>query len=119
MTVRLAAQVLKDVGSLCTYLNIYNLLQVLSSSVANAFSTLRDLKLMKGTEETQKFCIMFDKYFDMMNTRAIDEGLRQRKPDLRAYENVDNPRFQVCYIYSYVCVQRRVFNFTVARRDFS
>ena len=53
----------------------------------------------------------------MMNTRAIDEGLRRRKPDLRAYENVDNPRFQVCYIYSYVCVQRRVFNFTVARRD--
>ena len=101
MTVRLAAQVLKDVGSLCTYLNIYNLLQVLSSSVANAFSTLRDLKLMKGTEETQKFCIMFDRYFDMMNTRAIDEGLRQRKPDPRAYENVDF-RYAT-YIVMYVC----------------
>ena len=86
-----------DAGSLCTYLNIWNnLLQVLSSSVANAFSALRDLKLMKGTEEMQKFCIMFDRYFDMMNTQAIDEGLRRRKPDLRAYENVDDPRFQVC-----------------------
>lgn len=51
---------------------------------------------MKDTEETERFCITFDRYFDMMNTRAIDEGLRRRKPDLKAYEDVDDSRFQVC-----------------------
>ena len=71
-------------------------LQVLSSSVANGFKTLRNMQLVKEIEETEWFCSMFDRYFDMMNTRAIDEGLRRRKPDLKAYEDKDDSRFQVC-----------------------
>ena len=50
---------------------------------------------MKDTEETERFCLMFDRFFDMLNTRAIDEGMRRRKPDLKAYEQVDDERFQV------------------------
>ena len=50
---------------------------------------------MKDTEETERFCLMFDRFFDMLNTRAIDEGTRRRKPDLKAYEQVDDERFQV------------------------
>ena len=69
---------------------------MLSSSVANGFKTLRNMQLMKETEETERFCIMFDRYFDMMNTRAIDEGLRRRKPDLKAYEDKDDSRFEAC-----------------------
>ena len=67
---------------------------MLSSSVANGFKTLRNMQLMK---ETERFFIMFDRYFDMMNTRAIDEGLRRRKPDLKAYyEDKDDSRFEAC-----------------------
>jgi len=50
---------------------------------------------MKGTEETERFCLMFDRFFDMLNTRAIDEGLRRKKPDLKAYECLDDERFEV------------------------
>lgn len=51
----------------------------------------------KDTEETEQFCSMFDRYFDIMNTRVLDEGLRQRKPDMKAYEDKDDSRFQVLY----------------------
>ena len=61
----------------------------------NAFKTLRILGIMKDTEETERFCLMFDRFFDMLNTRAIDEGMRRKKPDLKPYEKVDDERFQV------------------------
>jgi len=31
----------------------------------------------------------------MLNTRAIDEGLRRKKPDLKAYGCLDDERFEV------------------------
>lgn len=73
---------------------IHNL-QVLSLSIANTFKTLKALGIMRETEETVQFCQMFDKYFDMLNTRAIDKGVKSRKPDLKVYANVDDFRFQV------------------------
>ena len=39
---------------------------------------------MKGTE------LMFDRFFDMLNTSAIDKRLRRKKPDLKAYEYLDD-----------------------------
>ena len=60
----------------------------------NAFKTLRIHGIMKDTEETERFCLMFDRFFDMLNTRAIDEGMRKKKPDLKSYKKVDDERFQ-------------------------
>ena len=56
---------------------------------------IRSLGIMQDTKETEQFCIVFDRFFDMMNTRAIDEGLWRRKSDLKAYEKEDDSRFQV------------------------
>ena len=78
-----------------SFFTCYAPLQVLSSSVADAFKTLRTQGIMQDTEETEQFCRLFDRFFDMLNTRAIDEGIRRRKPDLKAYEKVDDARFQV------------------------
>ena len=61
----------------------------------NAFKTLRIHGIMQDTEETERFCMMFDRFFDMLNTRAIDEGIRRKKVDLKPYEKVDDERFQV------------------------
>ena len=45
---------------------------------------------------------MFDRFLDMLNTRAIDKGMRRKKPDLKPYEKVDDERFQVNV---YVCLK--------------
>lgn len=59
---------------------------------------------MQDTEETEQFCRLFDRFFDMLNTRAIDEGIRRRKPDLKAYEKVDDARFQVNVLHFWVFI---------------
>ena len=38
----------------------------------------------------------------MLNTRANDEGIRRRKPDLKAYEKVDDCRFQVSVLHLWI-----------------
>ena len=97
MTVHLATQVLfLEVDRRIMFKR-----QVLSSSVQIAFKTLRVHGIMKDTEETERFCLMFDRFFDMLNTRAIDEGMRRKKPDLKPYEKVDDERFQVNV---YICM---------------
>ena len=50
---------------------------------------------MHDTEETEKFCRMFDRFFDMLNTRILNQETRSRKPDLAAYEKADDSRFEV------------------------
>ena len=47
--------------------------------------------------ETFKFCKMFDRFFDCLNTRLAGEGTKKRKPDLEPYSNVDDPRLDVRY----------------------
>ena len=70
---------------------------MLSSSVANGFKSLRELKLTStDTSETEQFCTIFDKFFDIFNTRSIDEGQRKRKPDLNPFYRTDDPRLKVC-----------------------
>ena len=32
---------------------------------------------------------MFDRFFDMMNTRCLEEGIYKRKPDLAPYKLTD------------------------------
>ena len=57
---------------------------------------------MQDTEEREQFCRLFDRFFDMLNTRANDEGIRRRKPDMKAYEKVDDCRFQVSVLHLWI-----------------
>ena len=54
-------------------------------------------------EETARFCLMFDKFFDCLNTRRAGEGKRKRKPDLDLYRSDKDVRLQV-YIVVYIVV---------------
>lgn len=45
--------------------------------------------------ETAKFCQMFDKFFDCLNTRRGGEGKEKRKPDLEPYRSAKDKRFSV------------------------
>ena len=73
-------------------------LQVLSCSVANGFKTLRTLNLISNTEETETFCLNFDKFFDICNIRSIEEGERKRKPNLKPFYVKEDQRLKVKYI---------------------
>jgi hypothetical protein len=46
-------------------------------------------------EETAKFCLMFDKFFDCLNTRYAGKGKKSRKPDLDSYRSINDVRFKV------------------------
>ena len=66
-------------------------MQVLTSSVSHAY------ELMDNNEfsETAKFCSMFDRFFDCLNTRNAKEGKQNRKPDLDPYRSDKDARFKV------------------------
>ena len=68
---------------------------MLSSSVSPAFQMLNN----SDFDETSKFCRMFDKFFDCFNTRHMEEGRRNRKPDLDPYRSVNDGRFELSYDY--------------------
>ena len=50
---------------------------------------------MKGTEGTEEFCRMFDKFFDLFNTRSCTECIRTRKPDVMPYYKANDPKLMV------------------------
>ena len=50
-------------------------------------------------DETAKFCSMFDRFFDCLNTRNANEGRQKRKPDLDPYRSVEDKRFDVSILY--------------------
>ena len=81
-------------------IKFYHTEQVLSKSTADAFASLRQLEpvncMWQQTIETEKFCRMFDKFFDCMNTRNLDEGMLKRKPDLNGYFSANDSRLEVC-----------------------
>ena len=54
-------------------------------SKANGFKALRTINQITDTEETETFCLNFDKFFDICNTRTIEEGERKRKPILKPF----------------------------------
>ena len=71
---------------------------MLSSSVSHALAYYND----PATSETQKFCRMFDRFFDCMNVRAYSEGTKKRKPDLLPYRTASDTRFKVKHVF--VCI---------------
>lgn len=71
--------------------------------MANSFQALRELKrIQANTTETEKFCRMFDKFFDIFNTRAIEEADRKRKPDLKPFYSSTDERLEVLYKFYYI-----------------
>ena len=88
------------------------IVQVLSSTVANAFSYYS----LEETEETEKFVRHFDKFFDCLNVRSLSECVHSRKPDLRPYRSPDDPRLQVIHnIHYYTCHDIIFFHLPVAQ----
>ena len=59
--------------------------------MADAFAYFGD----PSTKETQHFIMMFDKWFDCLNVRSLHLLIHKRKPDLKPYTSVDDPRFHV------------------------
>ena len=47
------------------------------------------------TVETQRFCSMFDKFFDCLNGRNKDEHFKRKKPNLKPYCKADDERLTV------------------------
>lgn len=43
-----------------------------------------------NTKETEQFVRTFDRFFDMMNTRYLEEGTQRIKPDLDPYREKDD-----------------------------
>lgn len=64
---------------------------MLSESVSKA------LQLTGGedAEETAKFVMMFDKFFDCLNVSNFTNGARARKPFQKPYTNSEDTRLEV------------------------
>ncbi|KAK6181946.1 hypothetical protein SNE40_009722 [Patella caerulea] len=45
-------------------------------------------------QETAKFILLIDRFFDCLNVRSKFEGQKKRKTDLMPYESIDDPRFK-------------------------
>ena len=65
--------------------------QVLSKSVSDAFKYFGNASTM----ETEKFTLIFDRFFDCLNVRCLSEWKVKLKPDLKPYTSVDDPRLEV------------------------
>lgn len=47
------------------------------------------------TTETSRFCHMFNKFFDCLNVRSMDECVLKQKPDMRPCKYKDDNRLEV------------------------
>ena len=70
---------------------------MLSKSVTDALSFWRD-------SDPEHFVRIFDKFFDMMNSRYLEEEIYKRKTDLAPYKSLDDPHFKIIYITNYGAV---------------
>ena len=79
------------------------LFQVLSESVARALEFYGDAE----TSETKMFVQIFDKFFDCLNVRNLDEHRKKRKPNLRPYTSPNDERLTVSFkkgIFLNICI---------------
>lgn len=66
-------------------------LKVLSTTVATALQYDGNPE----TRETERFVRNFDKFFDLMNVRSLEEGIKKRKPNLLPYREITDDRLTV------------------------
>ena len=59
----------------------------------------RTVGIDSDTTETEKFVRTFDRFFDMLNVRCLEEGIQKIKPDLHPYRDPDDTRFKVIYTH--------------------
>lgn len=77
---------------------------MLSKTVADAFSLCRVIQPNAGsitndTTETENFCRVFNKFFDCLNTRSLEEAARKRNKDVDCYRSGDDTRLKVQIVY--------------------
>ena len=85
---------------------------MLSTSVADALAYFDD----PSAKETEHFIRVFDKFFDCMNVRSMNEWMSKKKPNLKPYNNPDDSRLEVDY-YCYSVLHTHYF--LVVRKRFS
>ena len=51
---------------------------------------------VSDTMETERFCRMFNTFFDTLNTRSLEESHCKRNENLDAYRSADDNRLKVC-----------------------
>ena len=68
----------------------------MSESVANALAFYGD----PNTRETERFVRQFDKFFDCLNVRNLEEHRKRRKPNLKPYTDPEDERLTVSIMYS-------------------
>ena len=104
MNVRLAAQVCICASTKRKIWLIH--VQVLSKSVADSFKACRELEIScasqsiySDTTETERFCRIFNRLFDCMNTRNLYESDQKRNDDLKPYTCKDDTRLGVFFTF--------------------
>lgn len=63
--------------------------------MADAMSHYHALQMDLDTTETERFVRKFDRFFDMLNTRCLEEGTKKIKPDLDPYRSSADERLKV------------------------
>ena len=58
--------------------------------------------------ETEIFVRNFDRFFDMLNTRCLEEEIYTLKPDLKAYKEPNDERFKVYIICAIKCSNQKL-----------
>ena len=53
------------------------------------------VSIEQDTTETEVFCRTFNKFFDCMNSRHLQESKQKRNEDLAAYSSSDDERLKV------------------------
>lgn len=64
---------------------------MLSQTVANAFGFYGNSE----TTETQKFVEFFNKFFDCLNVRNLDEHWKKRNPNMKPYKSPNDEQLEV------------------------
>ena len=76
---------------------------MLSQTVANAL----DLYGKSETTETKKFVEIFNKFFDCLNVRSLEEHRRKKNPNLKPYRSATDERLEVstCHTHTHTHTQ--------------
>ena len=68
---------------------------MLSKTVADALQ----MENKPYLSETIRFIRKFDRFFDIMNDRSLDEHVTKRRPDLRPFRSSSDDRVKVCMLH--------------------